>query len=1264
MKALNLFAILLLGLPFSIFSQVNLITNGDFESGQNQHIPNQWEPLGQIPPETLRVQNSNGPQGPHYLLLDQDPNSNNWQSSVPIVLQQLPELPDIHSISNFVLSGQISFQNPQDVPGDPLVFVLIFFQEIDGEFHAREVPFVFEQDELFQRDGQFKNFSAIVDVPQLIDEIPVALDFVIIKQQAGMVCVDGLELLPMHQVGQDLSIQIDPILVTNFEPTDIPIQTIGFQPGGQVIFNGVGAHIIALNEDELVVRAPALDTKGPVLVEVINPDGVGAQNISSVKYISKVELHGFYPINIPAGKLATIVVVGENFSEDLVWSINGEDVDSVEVVSPSLAHLDVLLEATGSFELSIKNKKIIKSPAFPKINVVPAVALTELSQISSSFRGGDIVSISGQGFTPASEVRVGGKNVVWRKYQSDSRMDILLPALSPGNVSLTVINGPDNHNSFSGGYNLLEFIKADIDGDHDHTLNDVLLGLEWTSGNASVKDQINLGADTDGDNLIGLPEVLSALEMAGKYTKLEVSDYPNPRLYSYRSLISVGESARLYVYNIVLNRVAQIHWGDGHVSSVGLDGMYSHVYENPGQYVATLRVESDQLEEWTFTVEQTEPVTVANVSLQLNGVDENGDEVEGNLISLTPGNGLPPEVILSVSSSGNGVIPLSIEIDSPGHRYSIPTEVDVNSEQGEFAEATFSLGALPLVGLGEHHITLKFGPGVKPIHVGALDALPVSVQIRGFVTKEDCEEIEKLWKAKVAQKEAEKAKAEKLEDKLEEQKKKKGALEKEIENKEDQLDSMQSERDSIHDEMEELVNFMDQFFGDVADVRSYSSSSGLQGSRSSRIGLRRSGSSLGFGFAFDDASALTNKMDSYEATTGRSVASDMERLRNMLVDIENLDERLDDLGTDLVKCRSDLKDLCDNQIPKTESDLADSKAACEKLQDEIDDLVEANKECLEALENQRKAEQKLKDAEKEAEKLQNQSDDAANSGGKAEDELGNRAGSPGQKAEDQEELDKADDCQEKAQELIDEGKKKLEEARAANSPGGAGAEKADELIEEALALFAQAKEKLDKADDHIHEARSSILLRKKKQCEEGYEKILSERWMIHWKRHYDVAYSRAGRSPERWARFQKNADQINNTLSDLSKLSATPNLFKSVGTFIVAIGYEEIMEEANLGSSLITLFEDWFNRDDTLEVDLWIRRSGQCVLVRKTEFCKNGCLEVKTEIVKEGKEIDEEYKIGTIGTAENRGKKSQELIRNYFTSSESRISTPSKGQCP
>ena len=55
---------------------------------------------------------------------------------------------------------------------------------------------------------------------------------------------------------------------------------------------------------------------------------------------------------------------------------------------------------------------------------------------------------------------------------------------------------------------------------------------------------------------------------------------------------------------------------------------------------------------------------------------------------------------------------------------------------------------------------------------------------------------------------------------------------------------------------------------------------------------------------------------------------------------------------------------------------------------------------------------------------------------------------------------------------------------------------------------------------------------------------------------------------------------------------------------------------------------------------------------------------MKEEVLETGeKVIDEETKVGSIGAAENRGAKTNELLREYFKQERSRRRIPKEGEC-
>lgn len=1251
-------------------SQSNLLQNGDFEGGQNQHIPEAWQPHPGTGPESVRVVQGDTPNGQKYLLIDQHPDGQQWNNPAPMIINPLDEIPPGFNFDQLNLNGVVSFQSPNEVQIPPIGFLIVFFQDQGGQPQPiAETEFFIEDPNVWQSDGQFRPFQKIVNIPNDVDNSkPLFLDLVILKQTPGQVCLDNLRLVP-NDLPNTLSPGIEsvqPVLVTNWAPTEINLIVTNHQPGFQVLFNNVAGKILEVSGPNVKVLAPVLPQSGDAHVVLMNPDGQMSQERIGIQYRDMPELHTLDYRLLPNNLGLSINVHGRNLRPDSQWSIAGVPSPGIlpEFVSSESVILNILTDTLPpELNVSLIDEPYITGPGFIAVPVMPQLEISEVMPGALSSRGGDILTIHGSGFHKGTRIWLNDKPASFVNLVSENTLHARIPETKPGPVNILASNSGVDSLILPEGLTGLAHLPGDIDGNHAYTLNDVRVGLEWTAGATFIGTRINPNADVNHDGIIGMEEVIRALELAGSHTSIGVDDFPLPTLWTPSPSTIPGVPVNVTVNNTILHNSSVLHWGDGFTTQIESDGIYSHVYNAPGQYTASLHADTEEPASLDIEVTPTTRVGIIDIDLSLMTEGDGGQPEENDFLSLVPGEGFPPELVMEITTRGSGLVHISVEVESPDYSASTPVVLDMESPNQNEKTTSVSLGPVEVFSEGVHIVSVKTGPGTINLTPAASNPIQKVVVLGGFVTKEDCEEIIRQWEALVAKKSTLQTKLQNLKDQLDQQKTQKSQLENEIDAKKDQLDNLQNQRDELHDQMEELVEFMDNFFGDVADVKSYSNSSGLQGSRASRLGARRAGSSQGFGFAFDDPQALSNKFDDYESATGRSIGEDMSRLRDMLKDIENMDEQLDELGTDLVKLRSDLKNLCDNEIPKTEQEIVNTQAECDQTQTEIDDLVEAHKECLELLEKQRQIDNAIRNAEKEGNKIQSESDNVATGAENASEAIGGRAGSPGQKADDEEELGQGSDCQEQAQKWIDEGKEKLQEAKAANGPGGAGAETAQTLIDEALALFKKAKDKLEEAKDHINKATSSALARKPKECEEGFEEV-SEFWMIRWKTHYDLAYSKAERSPEEWARFKDNADQINNTLSFLSKLSTTPNIFKDFGMFAIQIGYDQVFDQGDIGGSAVSLFAGWLDRNGLAPVDLWIRRRGNCVLIRKTVYCENGCLETKHEIIREGKEIDEEHMIDTIKVAENRAIRTQQLLANYFKSNESRISVPEHGQCP
>jgi predicted nuclease with TOPRIM domain len=590
------------------------------------------------------------------------------------------------------------------------------------------------------------------------------------------------------------------------------------------------------------------------------------------------------------------------------------------------------------------------------------------------------------------------------------------------------------------------------------------------------------------------------------------------------------------------------------------------------------------------------PVQISSINLS---VGESSDR----MLELEEGAD-PPDLMATIEATGSGIVNATIHHDSDEENadVALPLSFEVPAEPAGPKTVEVNLGPAVVTPGTNHTVSVEMHSGADTRTPEATAPLPVSVQINGFVTPGDCEEIIRNWRSLKAQKEAKKADCEALEKQLNKLKQDLAGKEAEKPVKEQDLADCNEMRDDLQGEIDDILESMNAFMPPDAMAQTYESGDDFPPG-SQYAGSRRNGSSAGVGISFSNGNAALGAIDKYENATGRNFGEDMAKMRQNIKDIDNLDTKIANKEADLNNLNGEIDDLKNNQIPAKEQELADCKTACDNLETQIQNYADAHKECLEQLEKQRKAEAAIRDAERQGARTQGQANRTGNKANNADGIIDGRAGSPSQVADDKADVATAKSCKEQADSLISQGKSLTRQARAALREGDT--ETATDLSAQAKAKFDQAKAKLDEADEHIDDARSRALGRKRRDCPvecEGLAEITEQRFKVFTSLD-DVSIVLFGFTPEKWASFDAAAREAIDGLDTVSEIQSRGGKFSPIaGTTVSDVGDVATAIYNAFANNLAGSVAGW---------NVWIKHSGHVVIKRTIRRCVNGCWELE-----------------------------------------------------
>lgn len=1206
-------------------------------------IPDLWN-FDENVPQSMQLL-PGGENGSSYLLLDQDFTGENFNNPVPMIGQQMATFPVDVLPLEVVLSGWLAIPGGSPIGLHQMGAVLKLrnnSQEVDIPIQIDPGP--------IPLDGTFHPFTTLVPLPpDPFSGQPVLwADLILVKSGPGQICFDGLQLgLPPV-----LTFQPSPDTGSELGGTEVELSGTAAQPGARVFFGDRGALVVSEEEGLMTVIAPPAHGGGMADISIIPPGG-GSPTVlpGGFSYLERLRALTADP-RVVAPELSPLIEIrGHGFLPGFDILLNG-------VSSPippgyldtNTLELDTTGLTPGEFDIEVVNPDGKSSKVPSGIRIVDTPVIDRIVPARGHVNGGTLVDIYGWDLDIGDvSGTVNGRSF----YVIDrSRPDLITVRTPPnpvGDYPFELRFDGSVNVSAPEPFSYVDRLSGDLNGDTEITVDDVIEGLLITSRNPT--GSIGLEADANGDGRVGLEDAHRAFIEAGRTS-------PFSNRLAFQPIIEVSDGLPvsqpvwLTVRNLGDNAPATLHWGDGFFNTVTDNGIYEHTYLEPGTYSVRLDSEAGSGTPKDAVVLPNNPVSIRSIDLILTGIDINDDPITTRSVQLNPEND-PPTLSANIRAVGSGTVHGRLILDSSEEDADlvIPFSLDIPEEPLGEKTVPLDLGAFPRA-QGESHIgSIRVDHGADIDNPESAVPLPVSVQVPNYVTSGDCEELERQWKALVAQKEAKKAECEALKQQLENLKKERDKKEKDKPNKEQDLQDLKDSRDSKQSMLDNFVDNMNAFLGNNATVQTYMDKGDFPEGKQF-AGARRNGSSSGIGMSFDNGSAALDGISNYETQTGRDFGADLAEMRQLIKVIEELDKQIADKEQELQDLCDDIDDLNNNKIPDKEQEITDCMAACDALEQQIADLVDAHKECLEQLENQRQAAEGIADAERQGGTVQEESDSVGSNADETEEFIGGRAGSPEEIENDESEVATGKACQQDAQDLIDEGNALLAQAKAANAQGDT--ETANDLRAQAQAKFAAADLKLDEAQDHIDTAQSNAEQRKERDCPvecEGQLMITEQTFKV-FSEVVDVSMVPLGRTPDQWGSFFAAVREAIEGLALVNDLIDEAGDYAPISTAVTP----------DVERAATAIVNAYFNLAGNLGLDVWVKHRGRCVKKTVTKQCINGCwtlISTTTEILED--EVEESIKIGEIPVATPKDQRQgivETLLENYYQTSKIKPKTP------
>jgi hypothetical protein len=229
--------------------------------------------------------------------------------------------------------------------------------------------------------------------------------------------------------------------------TYVTITGFGFTGTTDVLFGGKsGTALNIVNDNQITIVTPP-NSQGVVPVTLMNAAGAGSSSEPSIMFQYEEtplpKLSTISPSSGPMDGGTVVTLTGSGFTGAEYVQFGEKYGIVLNVIDDS--HLTVITPASppGSVSVSIKNAQGVGGSLEPATMYQYDFPLPELASISPSsgtIAGGTLVTITGSGFTGATDVKFGGKSATALHSINDTQLTVVTPLHSAGIVPLSVIN--------------------------------------------------------------------------------------------------------------------------------------------------------------------------------------------------------------------------------------------------------------------------------------------------------------------------------------------------------------------------------------------------------------------------------------------------------------------------------------------------------------------------------------------------------------------------------------------------------------------------------------------------------------------------------------------------------------------------------------------------------------------------------------------------------------------------------------------------------
>lgn len=238
--------------------------------------------------------------------------------------------------------------------------------------------------------------------------------------------------------------------------TRITIDGANFVAGARVTIGGVPAFAVAVSSGTSLTATTNSGSTGTHDVVVTNPDTQSGTLSPGFTLDGAPSLVSLSPISGGTAGGTVVTITGAGFRTGATVSFGSTPATAVTVVSDTELTATTAARAIGVVSVSVRNPDNQAAVLERAFRYVEAPSLTSVAPTSGGIAGGDVVRVTGVGFTQSTRVTFDGVEATSVSFISTTELDAVTPAHAPGAVDVTVdVEGATA--TLAGGF---EFVRG------------------------------------------------------------------------------------------------------------------------------------------------------------------------------------------------------------------------------------------------------------------------------------------------------------------------------------------------------------------------------------------------------------------------------------------------------------------------------------------------------------------------------------------------------------------------------------------------------------------------------------------------------------------------------------------------------------------------------------------------------------------------------------------------------------------------------------